>query len=319
MESDRSIHPALYFNKFKSSIWALGIPSWVFGITDRGFAAFADGYLSAIEIAHLFTASFFFISWLFLKPEKEFNADGSVALQALNSNLAYHPNELGQCVSQGKAFTRMLELQEHHLISQEYILPFPHLCQIYHLLNLKHLENVHHFSLSNLRVISVNYLQPTEDGGIIKFQTVLDSPFNALRIWRQPVVEVELTLHTPHTVELKIPVYNGKSIIVMFNVLPLSETEHKFFIDIYSDLRWPKPLLQMILHIAACLTLFEDLPYLSKLAERNIGRLFNRTRISDHETMWLFKRFVDLYGSSVASLEASQLSTQPKQLEAAEA
>jgi len=319
MESDRSIQTALYFNKFKSSIWALGIPSWVFGITDRGVAAFADGYLSAIEIAHLFTASFFFISWLFLKPEKEFDADGSVALQAINSNLASCRNELEQCVAQGTAFTRMLEIQEHHLISQEYVLPFPHLCQIYHLLNLKHLENVHHFSLNNLRVISVNYLQPTEGGGIIKFQTVLDSPFNALRIWRQPVVEVELTLHTPHTVELKIPVYNDKSIIVMFNVLPLSETEHKLFIDIYSDLRWPKPLLQAVLHLASCLTLFEDLPYLQKLAERNISRLFNRNRIPDHDTMWLFKRFVDLYGSSTTSLKAVQWTTEPKQLEAAEA
>ncbi|NJN58340.1 MAG: hypothetical protein HC879_12990 [Leptolyngbyaceae cyanobacterium SL_5_9] len=319
MESDRSIQPALYFSKFKSSIWALGIPSWMFGITDRGFAAFADGYLSAIEIAHLFTASFFFISWLFLKPEKEFNPDGSVALQAVNSNLAYCRNELSQCVAQGNALTRMFEIQEHHLISQEYILPFPHLCQIYHLLNLKHLENVHHFSLNNLRVIAVNDFQPTEDGGTVRFQTVLDSPFNALRIWRQPIVEVELTLHTPHTVELKIPVYNDKSIIVMFNVLPLSDTEHKLFIDIYSDLRWPKPLLQAVLHLASCLTLFEDLPYLRKLAERNIGRLFNRGRTSDHDTMWLFNRFVDLYGSSSVALEAAQLSEKPKRLEAAEA
>jgi hypothetical protein len=318
MKSDRSIEPALYFNKFKSSLWALGIPSWVFGITDRGVAAFADGYLSAVEIAHLFTAFFFFVSWLCLKPEKGLNADGSVALQALNSNLGYCQKELYQCVAQGTALDRMLEIQEHHMISQEYVLPFPHLCQIYHLLNLKHLENVHHFSLSNLRIISVNHSQPTEVGGIIKFQTVLDSPYNALRIWRQPVVEVELTLHTPYTVELKIPVYNDKSIVVMFNVLPLSETEHKLFIDIYSDLRWPKPLLQLILHIASCLTLFEDLPYLRKLAERNVPRLVNRSRIPSHDTMWLFKRFVDLYGSGAVSVQPTQTLAHP-QLEAAEA
>lgn len=54
--------------KLRWGIWLLGISSWLFGITDRSFASFADGYLSAIDITQLFTASFFFISWLFLKP-----------------------------------------------------------------------------------------------------------------------------------------------------------------------------------------------------------------------------------------------------------
>ena len=192
----------------------------------------------------------------------------------------------------------MLELQEQHMISQNYILPFPYLCQLYHLLNLKHLETIHHFSLNNLKVIKVSHFQPTPIGGMLKFQTILDSPVNALRIWRQPIVEVELILHTPYTVELSIPVYNNKRIIVVFNVLPLSHTEHKFFIDIYSDLEWPKPLLQILLHFASCLTLFEDLPYLGKLAERNIYRLVNLSRVSNHETMWLLGRFVELYGLS---------------------
>jgi len=57
--------------------------------------------------------------------------------------------------------------------------------------------------------------------------------------------------------------------------------------------------LQILLHIASCLTLFEDLPYLRKLADRNINHLVNRNRISNHETMWLFNRFVELHGSSV--------------------
>ncbi|HEY9649733.1 MAG TPA: hypothetical protein V6C95_03650 [Coleofasciculaceae cyanobacterium] len=85
--------------------------------------------------------------------------------------------------------------------------------------------------------------------------------------------------------------------IDFFNVLPLSATEHKLSIDIYSNLEWPKPLLQALLHFASCLTLFEDLPYLAKLAERNIERLFTLSRASNHETMLLFKRFVDLYGA----------------------
>ena len=54
--------------KLKNGIWLLGVASWLFGITDRSIASFSDGYLSAIEIMQLFTASFFFMSWLFLKP-----------------------------------------------------------------------------------------------------------------------------------------------------------------------------------------------------------------------------------------------------------
>ena len=124
------------------------------------------------------------------------------------------------------------------MISQEYILPFPHLCQIYHLLNLKHLETIHKFSLNNLKFANITHSQPTQQGGIIKFQTVLDSPINALRIFRQEFVEVDLILHNPYTVELSIPVYNSKRVNIVFNVLPLTSKEHYFFIDIYSDLEW---------------------------------------------------------------------------------
>ena len=113
---------------------------------------------------------------------------------------------------------------------QEYFLPIPYFCQIYHLLNLKHLESVHSFSLSSLKVIDVSQLEATTIGGIIKFQTVIDSSSNMLSILRQPTIEVELTLHTPYTIELNIPVYNGKKIVVIFNILPLGNDEHKLFI-----------------------------------------------------------------------------------------
>jgi hypothetical protein len=53
----------------KKSIWILGTSSWVFGISDRTIASLADGYISAIDLIQLFTASFFFVSWLFLRPE----------------------------------------------------------------------------------------------------------------------------------------------------------------------------------------------------------------------------------------------------------
>jgi hypothetical protein len=271
------IELALFILKLKNGIWLAGIPSWLFGITDRSLAAFADGYLSTLEVFQLFTASFFFLSWLYLRPEKD-----------LTSTEAY------LCPTQYNRF----ELRKRHMISQEYILPFPYLCQIYHLLNLKHLETIHKFSLNNLRVINISYFQPTAIGGIIKFQTMLESPLNALRIWRQPIVEVDLILHTPYTIELSIPVYNGKRITVMFYALPLNHREHQLFIEIYSDLDWPKPILQILLHFASCLTLFEDLPYLRNLGEKNIERLFNVNLASNHQTMLLFKRFVELYGSN---------------------
>ena len=275
---------ALFLDQIKSNIWLFGIPSWLFGITDRSIAAFADGYFSPIEIFQLFTASFFFVSWLYLKPEESFNSND------------LDPSQYQEYLDRTQA--NKLQVKKLHMISQEYILPFPYICQIYHLLNLKHLETVHRFSLNNLKIINISQFQTTNVGGKITFQTVLDSPANPLRIWRQPIVEVDLILHTPYTVELSIPVYNNKKIIVIFNAFPLNDSEHHFFIDIYSDLEWPKPLLQIILHFASCLTLFEDLPYLRALGEKNIGRLFNLSRTSNHETALLFKRFVELYGSS---------------------
>ena len=279
-----------FITNLRNGIWLLGIPSWLFGISDRSMATLADGYLSAMDFMQLFTASIFFLSWLFLKPDQiEINP------YLIEANLI--PYE----IHSDSAQNRITELSKFHLISQEYLLPFSHLCQIYHLLNLKHLETVHSFSLNNLRVVSVTHFQPTAIGGIIKFQTMLDSAFNALRIWRQPVVEVILALHSLHTVELNIPVYGNKRIVVMFNVEPISEKEHKLFIDIYSNLNWPKPLLQILLHLASCLTLFEDLPYLRKLAERNIDRLFNTNMVPSHETAWLFGRFIELYGATQKS------------------
>ena len=309
MNNNQSGAISLFVTQLRNNIWSLGIPSFIFGIADRGIASLTDGYLSAIELVHLFTASFFFISWLSLKPEKSLNSGGLRTLQRYRTDLTLYQDELYPCTAQA----RLLELQEQHLISQEYILPFPYLCQIYHLLNLKHLETIHNFSLNNLKVINVSDFEPTDSGGIIRFQTLLDSPVNPLRIWRSPIVEVDLILHNPYTVELSIPVYGNKRIVVIFNAIPISGSEHKLCIDIYSNLGWPRPLLQILLHFASCLTLFEDLPYLQKLAERNVDRLFTSSRASNQETMWLFKRFVDLYSSRIKP-------SQPmKVIEAAEA
>jgi hypothetical protein len=292
IDKQQAIETSLFVHNLRSGVWFVGIPSWLFGIGDRTLAAFADSYLSALDIAQLFTAFFFFVSWLYLKPESNLSSVKATADRQLDIDA--EQLELFKNI----VANRMLQLQEQHTIRQEYVLPYPHLCQIYHLLNLRHLETIHNFSLNNLRVVGVNNCQPTYSGGTIEFQTMLDSPVNVLRIWRKPIVNVNLTLLTPYTVELSIPVYNDKRITVLFNVLPLSNNHHKFYVDIYTNLEWPKPILQTILHLASSLTLFEDLPYLRKLAQKNTERLFNSNKYGDRDTMWLYKRFVDLYGSS---------------------
>lgn len=280
--------------KVKENIWIVGIPTWLFGVYDRGAAVFIEGHLTAGRMAQLLVTCFFFISWLYLKPERTLDSNGVNAIGSYKQNFQLeesHQNYL-QATQE-----RMSALQAYHLVGQKYILPFPYLSQMYHLLNLKHLEKVHAFSLNNLKVTSVGRLSHTDTGGTIEFKTILDSPFNILRMWREPVVEVDLILHNPYTVELSIPVYNDKRIAVIFNVLPLGENEHYFLLDIYSNLNWFKPLLRGILHIGAVLTLVEDLPYLHKLTQRNLSHLIESNKLSQHETMQLFRRYAALHAN----------------------
>lgn len=291
MNIHQSEESPIPFARLLNGIWLTCLAVFAIALSSEVSSALSDRYLSSIELSQILTVSIISISWLYFKP-----------VQTIDDTQLHHnitrlnwQNPLYSNTTQ----TRMAELQRHHMISQEYVFPFPYLCQIYHLLNLKHLEEVHSFSLSNLKIIKVSDFKPTAIGGTMKFQTVLDSPLNTLRIWRQPIVEVDLILHTPYTVELNIPAYNDKRIVVIFNVLPLQNAEHKLCIDIYSNLSWPKPLLQMLLHIASCLTVFEDLPYLHKLAEKNLERIIRVSRIPDHETMRLFKRYAELYSSGI--------------------
>lgn len=152
--------------KLRNSAWSFGILLWLLMITNGGVTSFADGYLSATELSHLVIASCLFVGWLYLKPENSASR-GSISspLQGHQLDSSSYQDNGYHCAVQA----RMLELQEQHLISQEYVLPFPYLCQLHHLLDLKHLEDVHDFSLNNLKVIKVNYFQPTAMGGMIKF------------------------------------------------------------------------------------------------------------------------------------------------------
>jgi hypothetical protein len=305
MNTSSSTEASFPMTKLRNNIWSFGILYWMFSILNRSFESLADGSLSEIELIHLFVISLLFAGWIYLKPEanlesKSLSAEGIRTLEHYKLDSITPPHEAYLRETE----TRMLQLEKYHLISQEHILPTPYLCQIYHLLNLKHLESIHSFSLNGLKVVNVSQFETTAFGGAIKFETVLDSPLNLLRIWRQPIVEVELILHTPYTVELSIPIYAGKTITVMFNILPLYYS-HELFIDIYSNVVFPKKLLQILLHLASSLTLFEDLPYLRKLGEGKIRRSGKVEEVSNYKTMQLFERFADLYGSSLEQLQST--------------
>lgn len=289
---------SLLLTQLRYGLWFFGIFSWTFAVTERILACLADGALSATELTPLLLVSSLCIIWIYLKPR---NLQTESLIVENISTLRYY--KIDSRIPQHESYrrqteARMLQLEKYHLITQEYILPIPYLCQIYHLLNLKHLESVHSFSLNKLKVTDVNQFEATTSGGIIKFQTVLNSSVNVLKVLRQPTVEAKLTLHTPYTIELNIPAYRDKKIAVIFNVLPLGSNEHKLFIDIYSDLILPRPMLQILLHFASSLTLFEDLPYLHKLSKLNLYHSDQLSK-SNHKTMQLFNRFVELYGSSL--------------------
>ncbi len=68
MNNQQTSDASDFLDTLKNGIWLLGVSSWLFGITDRSIASLSDGYLSALDIVQLFTALFFFASWLFLKP-----------------------------------------------------------------------------------------------------------------------------------------------------------------------------------------------------------------------------------------------------------
>lgn len=74
MNNEQKSEASVFLASLKNAIWLLGVSSWLFGITDRSIASLSDGYLSALDIIQLFTASFFFMSWLFLKPTQGFNS-----------------------------------------------------------------------------------------------------------------------------------------------------------------------------------------------------------------------------------------------------
>jgi len=262
---------------FIYGMWLLGIPAFIYGAADRGVVAFTQNSFETTTVSHCLIALTALLGWLVIGTA-EYDPEWR-SLQDQVSNQITDSSASDECIAE-----------------QRYRLPFPHGCQIYHLLNLKHLEEVHRFSLGNLKVTKISDFQRTQMGGVIRFKTVLDSPTNVLRMWRDPSVEVDLVLHTPYQIELKVPAYGDRYIRVMFNVIPLDESEHILAIQMFSNLQWPREILRAILTIAASVTLLEDLPYLSQLAGHSTARLQASETGTSAQAMQLFRRYVHLYG-----------------------
>lgn len=279
-EQRSPVEDALKRNIFIYGLWLLAIPALIYGAVERGFSAFSQTEVNVTDVSYCLIALVVLMAWVCIGLAEE-KLD-STALKATKLVEA-----------------RTLPFDSNCIAQQTFRLPFPYLCQIYHLLNLKHLEDIHRFSLGNLKVIKVSHVRETQMGGHIRFKTVLDSPFNILRLWRDPSVDVDLTIHSPHQIELKVPAYRQKFIRVLFNVIPLNTEEHYLCIQMFSDLKWPRELLKAILLLAASLTLLEDLPYLRHLAKRHPQQLANQRskKKSVSPAMQLFHRYIDLYNS----------------------
>jgi hypothetical protein len=289
-------HSSYLIYVFRNILWLLGIPLCLVGVVYQEFNALADGYVGNLEFLYTVIALLVLISWIALKP----SLTGYKVLEATDTDFdLYYQNQDYALMTKA----RMVELKRHHIVSQLHVLPFPYLSQIYHLLNLKHLETVHGNSLGRLKVTDIKDFQSTPLGGSVKFRTIISSPFNILKIWRQSAIDVRLTLHNPYTIELNIPVYGDKKMIVLFKVFPSDSKTHKFLVDIYTDLPYPKFLLRSILHFASIFTIYEDIPYLEKLSSKDLDSKFKGNDVSSNITMCLFKRFINLYGSDLQLLQ----------------
>lgn len=66
MNTQKPLDP--FVGNLRAGIWLIGISCWIFGLTDRSIAAFADGYLTTPETLQVGTLLFLLVSWLFLKP-----------------------------------------------------------------------------------------------------------------------------------------------------------------------------------------------------------------------------------------------------------
>jgi hypothetical protein len=113
---------SLYRVILRNSIWLLGILTWLFGVFDRGYAIFISEMFTLANFAQFLTVICLFGGWLYLKPEDGIRGSDSVAFQDCTAPPDWQPSNY-----MGTVQARMSELQNYHLVGQEYVLPFPYL------------------------------------------------------------------------------------------------------------------------------------------------------------------------------------------------
>ncbi|MBE9164408.1 MULTISPECIES: hypothetical protein [Microcoleaceae] len=91
MNKQQNSEVSAFLPMLQKGIWLFGILSWIFGLTDRTIALLSDGYLSAVDIVQLFTASFFFVSWLFLSPFLSFKSQSQRQVEDIQPKVEASP------------------------------------------------------------------------------------------------------------------------------------------------------------------------------------------------------------------------------------
>lgn len=306
-KSSKAVEIAFIFSRIRSGIWLFGIPSWVFGISDRSYAAFADGYLSAMEVIQLFTASLLFASWLFLNPENLVDNHDVIELEA----------DYGITHALNSESNQKYMINKEHFLSKDYILPGSYWTNMFHTLNPLHLNHVHKITQNGIKVTEVTQYRETEMGGILTFASVMDQIpglitdiqkiikyipiINLLNKYidmlRRPAFTSQLILHSPYTTELYIPADKYYTSIV-FYVHPIEQNKCQLFIDFYSNLPIPKICKYILFQIITPIVVWEDKVYLLKLSQKD-PEFFTKIRrkVPDNHFLRLSQRFIELYGS----------------------
>lgn len=108
----------------KNGIWLLGVSSWGVGIFSRTVLALTDSYLTAIELSQVLLSLLLFFSWLCFKPgNSEINTSSDYSISKLSeyqANFMHQQSSLYLDTTQ----SRMAELRNQHMITQEYVFPF---------------------------------------------------------------------------------------------------------------------------------------------------------------------------------------------------
>ncbi|MGG6269506.1 hypothetical protein ACQ4M3_36715 [Leptolyngbya sp. AN03gr2] len=68
MDAQRTLKIRLFLTSWRQGVWILGVPAWLFGLVERGIAAWSDTVITNLDLLQVLIAAFFLLGWLLLKP-----------------------------------------------------------------------------------------------------------------------------------------------------------------------------------------------------------------------------------------------------------